>query len=66
MHKIKTRKQGAESGATRPIGMRMPEHEYLECQALAQQEDRSLSNFALMIYRQGLAAYKKQRGIQHA
>ncbi len=38
--------------------MPVPEHD--ECKVLAAKEERSVAQFALMIYRLGLATYKKQ------
>lgn len=38
----------------------MPGPEHDECKALAAKDDRSVAQFALMIYRLGLATYKKQ------
>jgi hypothetical protein len=40
--------------------MPVPEHD--ECKALAKKEERSVAQFALMIYRLGLSTYKKQAG----
>jgi hypothetical protein len=45
------------------VGLRMDADEFAQCKAMAQAESRSAAQFALLMYRQGLAAWKKkQRG----
>lgn len=43
------------------IGLRMDDAELTECKRLAAEDSRSAAQFALMMYRRGLAAYAAER-----
>lgn len=61
MRHTQSQKRNADSCTSRQlVGLRMPGPEHDECKALAAKDDRSVAQFALMIYRLGLATYKKQ------
>ncbi|WP_343593897.1 hypothetical protein [Paracidovorax wautersii] len=48
----------------KPIPLRMPADELAETLQLAAAEDRSASNFALLVHRLGIAEFKRQKGAQ--
>lgn len=48
----------------KPIPLRLPADELSETLALAAGEDRSASNFVLVVHRLGVAEFKRQRGLK--
>lgn len=46
----------------KPIPLRMPAEELAETRQLAADENRSASNFALVVFRLGIAEFKRQKG----
>lgn len=46
----------------KPIPLRMPAEELAETRQLAANENRSASNFALVVFRIGIAEFKRQKG----